>query len=159
MHMMGKRVNFACRSVITPDPYLDIDEIGIPELFARRLTFSEPVSYLNYRSIKELVRNGPEKHPGANFVEVLYLDNYFYLLSTPLQFSGTLGKPPSRAKIPYGRNLAKERGYMSTKLRLGDVGSVHAMPDHVRTCNIDIFAENTCYFQNDCHCQIYSTRF
>jgi DNA-directed RNA polymerase I subunit RPA1 len=44
MHMMGKRVNFACRSVITPDPYLDIDEIGIPENFAKSLTFAEPVT-------------------------------------------------------------------------------------------------------------------
>ncbi|KYQ51825.1 DNA-directed RNA polymerase I subunit RPA1 [Trachymyrmex zeteki] len=30
MHMMGKRVNFAARTVITPDPDLNIDEIGIP---------------------------------------------------------------------------------------------------------------------------------
>jgi len=29
--MMGKRVNYACRSVITPDPYLDVDEVGVPE--------------------------------------------------------------------------------------------------------------------------------
>jgi len=26
-HMMGKRVNYACRSVITPDPYLAVDEV------------------------------------------------------------------------------------------------------------------------------------
>lgn len=69
--MMGKRVNFACRSVITPDPYLDIDEIGIPELFARRLTFPEPISFLNQRVLKELVRRGPDQHPGANFIEVI----------------------------------------------------------------------------------------
>jgi DNA-directed RNA polymerase I subunit RPA1 len=41
--MMGKWVNFACRSVITPDPYLDINEIGIPEKLAKSLTFAEPV--------------------------------------------------------------------------------------------------------------------
>ncbi|KRT85876.1 hypothetical protein AMK59_2987, partial [Oryctes borbonicus] len=39
MHMMGKRVNFAARSVITPDPNLNIDEIGIPEAFAKKLTY------------------------------------------------------------------------------------------------------------------------
>lgn len=39
--MMGKRVNFACRSVISPDPYLSVNEIGIPPYFALRLTYPE----------------------------------------------------------------------------------------------------------------------
>ncbi|CAB3411186.1 unnamed protein product [Caenorhabditis bovis] len=68
MHMMGKRVNFACRSVITPDPYLDIDEIGIPDIFAKRLTFTEPVNIHNLKELKKLVRNGPNVLPGANFL-------------------------------------------------------------------------------------------
>ncbi|EGT37120.1 hypothetical protein CAEBREN_30567 [Caenorhabditis brenneri] len=67
MHMMGKRVNFACRSVITPDPYLDIDEIGIPDIFAKKLTFTEPVNAFNMKEMKELLRKGPHQHPGANF--------------------------------------------------------------------------------------------
>ena len=29
--MMGKRVNFAARSVISPDPYINTDQIGVPE--------------------------------------------------------------------------------------------------------------------------------
>lgn len=70
MNMMGKRVNYACRSVITPDPYLDIDEIGIPDLFARRLTFQEPTNYLNIAKLREMVRRGPSQHPGANFVQL-----------------------------------------------------------------------------------------
>ncbi|RCN44702.1 RNA polymerase Rpb1, domain 2 [Ancylostoma caninum] len=68
MNMMGKRVNFACRSVITPDPYLDIDEIGIPEIFAKKLTFTEPVNLFNKEQMRKLVRNGPNLHPGANYV-------------------------------------------------------------------------------------------
>lgn len=68
MNMMGKRVNFACRSVITPDPYLDIDEIGIPEIFAKKLTFTEPVNLFNKGHLRKLVQNGPAVHPGANFV-------------------------------------------------------------------------------------------
>ncbi|CAI2330079.1 unnamed protein product [Caenorhabditis sp. 36 PRJEB53466] len=67
MHMMGKRVNFACRSVITPDPYLDIDEIGIPDIFAKKLTFTEPVNAFNLKEMKGLLRKGPHEHPGANF--------------------------------------------------------------------------------------------
>ncbi|KAK0395050.1 hypothetical protein QR680_001087 [Steinernema hermaphroditum] len=68
MNMMGKRVNFACRSVITPDPYLDIDEIGIPEVFAKKLTFPEPVNALNVSKLRKLVVNGPGQYPGANYV-------------------------------------------------------------------------------------------
>ncbi|VDM83759.1 unnamed protein product [Strongylus vulgaris] len=64
MNMMGKRVNFACRSVITPDPYLDIDEIGIPEIFAKKLTFTEPVNIFNKEQMRRLVCNGPNVHPG-----------------------------------------------------------------------------------------------
>lgn len=69
MNMMGKRVNYACRTVITPDPYLDIDEIGIPELFARRLTFPEPTNYLNIKKLREMICKGPSKYPGANFIQ------------------------------------------------------------------------------------------
>lgn len=69
MHMMGKRVNYACRSVITPDPYLDVDEIGIPLVFAKKLTFAEPVNSLNAIQLRKQVTNGPEKHPGALFIQ------------------------------------------------------------------------------------------
>lgn len=69
MHMMGKRVNYACRSVITPDPYLDVDEIGIPQIFAKRLTFAEPVNYLNAAQLRQAIRRGPDEHPGAAIVE------------------------------------------------------------------------------------------
>ena len=47
-HMMGKRVNFAGRSVISPDTYLDTDEIGIPEVFAKKLTYPQPVNSVNF---------------------------------------------------------------------------------------------------------------
>lgn len=47
MNMMGKRVNYAARSVITPDPNLDVEEVGIPEVFAKTLTFPTPVTSWN----------------------------------------------------------------------------------------------------------------
>lgn len=37
-HMMGKRVDYACRSVISPDPFLNVDEIGIPEVIKSSLS-------------------------------------------------------------------------------------------------------------------------
>lgn len=63
-HMMGKRVNFAARSVITPDPNLSISEIGIPEVFAKHLTYPVPVTSWNVEEMRKLIMNGPKKHPG-----------------------------------------------------------------------------------------------
>lgn len=63
-NMMGKRVNYAARSVIAPDPYININEIGIPMIFAKKLTYPEPVSDLNYLKLKQAVKNGPDIHPG-----------------------------------------------------------------------------------------------
>lgn len=46
-NMMGKRVNFAARSVISPDPYLAAGEIGVPPYFAVRLSYPERVTPWN----------------------------------------------------------------------------------------------------------------
>ncbi|XP_022114483.2 DNA-directed RNA polymerase I subunit RPA1 [Pieris rapae] len=70
MHMMGKRVNFAARSVITPDPNLDIDEIGIPDAFATKLTYPVPVTEWNVHELRKMVINGPNVHPGAEKIEI-----------------------------------------------------------------------------------------
>ncbi|CDW58561.1 RNA pol Rpb1 2 and RNA pol Rpb1 1 domain containi ng protein [Trichuris trichiura] len=67
-NMMGKRVNFAARTVITPDPYMDIDFVGIPEVFAKKLTFPEGVFTGNIDEMSTAVRNGPDELIGANFV-------------------------------------------------------------------------------------------
>ncbi|KAI3378832.1 hypothetical protein SNEBB_005719, partial [Seison nebaliae] len=67
--LMGKRVNYSGRSVITPDPYLDIEQVGVPKSFALCLTFPEPVTVYNRDWLANLVRNGPEIHPGAKYVE------------------------------------------------------------------------------------------
>ncbi|XP_066591152.1 DNA-directed RNA polymerase I subunit RPA1 [Prorops nasuta] len=69
MHMMGKRVNYAARSVITPDPNLNIDEIGIPEAFAMKLTYPTPITPWNVVELHQLVLNGPDIHPGATMIE------------------------------------------------------------------------------------------
>lgn len=63
--MMGKRVNFACRSVISPDPYLAVNEIGIPPHFALRLTYPERVTPWNVDRLRHAVDNGADLHPGA----------------------------------------------------------------------------------------------
>jgi len=69
MKMMGKRVNYAARSVISPDPNLDTNEVGVPLFMAKRLTFPENVNETNYKLLSQLIINGSNKHPGANFIE------------------------------------------------------------------------------------------
>ncbi|KAJ2785118.1 hypothetical protein H4R18_000706 [Coemansia javaensis] len=68
-NMMGKRVNFAARSVIAPDPNMESDEVGVPLVFAQKLTFPEPVTPHNVRELRQLVINGPETWPGAESVQ------------------------------------------------------------------------------------------
>lgn len=69
MKMMGKRVNFAARSVISPDPNLNTNEVGVPIFMAKKLTFPENVNEYNVQKLREYVIRGPFEHPGANFVE------------------------------------------------------------------------------------------
>ncbi|TEB29579.1 DNA-directed RNA polymerase III largest subunit [Coprinellus micaceus] len=67
-NLSGKRVDFSGRTVISPDPNLRIDEVAVPERVAKILTFPERVTVHNIETLKKAVRNGPEVHPGANFV-------------------------------------------------------------------------------------------
>lgn len=78
-HMMGKRVNFACRSVISPDPYIGTNEIGIPLRFANTLTFPESVSQHNKDELRQLIVNGSKNYPGANYVEDTATDTKYDL--------------------------------------------------------------------------------
>ena len=68
-HMMGKRVNYACRSVISPDPYIGTNEIGVPLKFARTLDYPTPVTSHNVEKMRSLVTRGAHEYPGANWVE------------------------------------------------------------------------------------------
>mmetsp|Transcript_26267 Transcript_26267/g.72151 ORF Transcript_26267/g.72151 Transcript_26267/m.72151 type:complete len:1757 (+) Transcript_26267:362-5632(+) len=68
-HMMGKRVNYACRSVISPDPYIGTNEIGLPRYFAETLTYPTPVTDINIGEMRNLVERGPFQYPGARWVE------------------------------------------------------------------------------------------
>ena len=65
---MGKRVDFSARTVITGDPNISVDEVGVPRSIARNLTYPELVTRLNIDHLQELVRNGPSEHPGAKYV-------------------------------------------------------------------------------------------
>ncbi|MDV3276983.1 MAG: DNA-directed RNA polymerase subunit A' [Nitrososphaerales archaeon] len=66
--LSGKRVDFSSRTVISPDPSLDIGEVGVPFEVAKKLTIPEKVSSWNIEMLKQLVIKGPFEHPGANYV-------------------------------------------------------------------------------------------
>lgn len=66
-NLAGKRVNFSARSVITPDPFIGINEVGIPFQMAKELTVPEYVTEWNVDWLKELIKNG-DVHPGATYV-------------------------------------------------------------------------------------------
>jgi DNA-directed RNA polymerase I subunit RPA1 len=68
-NMMGKRVNFAARSVISPDPNIETNEIGVPPVFAKKLTYPEPVTSHNFKDMQQAVINGVDKWPGAAAIE------------------------------------------------------------------------------------------
>ncbi|KAI9683377.1 MAG: hypothetical protein M1829_005449 [Trizodia sp. TS-e1964] len=68
-NMMGKRVNFAARSVISPDPNIETNEIGVPLVFAKKLTYPEPVTNHNFYELRQAVENGTTKWPGAAAIE------------------------------------------------------------------------------------------
>jgi len=72
-NLSGKRVNFSARTVISPDPYLSINEVGVPEDAARELTIPLHVNEWNLPIAKELVMRGPLPEgspykPGVNYV-------------------------------------------------------------------------------------------
>lgn len=76
-NLSGKRVDFTGRTVISPDPNLQIDQVGVPELMAKVMTYPQRVTETNINEMKKLIMNGPSVHPGANFV--ISGDNKIYL--------------------------------------------------------------------------------
>ena len=66
--LSGKRVDFSSRTVISPDPNLDLSEVGVPETVAMKLTIPEIVTEWNIERLKKLVINGPSKYPGVNYI-------------------------------------------------------------------------------------------
>ncbi|KAL6404050.1 DNA-directed RNA polymerase III subunit RPC1 [Ilyonectria robusta] len=67
-NLSGKRVDFSGRTVISPDPNLGIDQVAIPQLVAKTLTYPERVQRHNIDKLRKRVENGPDIWPGAQHV-------------------------------------------------------------------------------------------
>lgn len=67
-NLSGKRVDFSGRTVISPDPNLGVEEVGVPQLMATALTYPERVTEASLEKLRRRVLAGAATWPGANFV-------------------------------------------------------------------------------------------
>ena len=68
-NLMGKRVDYSGRTVISVDPNIDIDQYGIPIEVAMTLTFPEYVTKFNLSKLNVLLKNGPTRYPGIKRIK------------------------------------------------------------------------------------------
>ena len=146
-NLSGKRVDFSGRTVISPDPNLAINEVAVPELVARNLTFPEKVSRYNIEKLRKRVLNGPEKWPGANYILKATTDIKQYL---------KFGKPQVQAsKLEIGDTVERH-------LENGDVVLFNRQPSLHK---LSMMAHRTrirpyrTFRINECVCTPYNADF
>ena len=145
-NLMGKRVDFSARSVITPDPNISIDELGVPLKIAMNLTFPEVVNAYTRDALRAAVDNGPAEYPGAKFLR-----------------KALGGRVIVLANVPDRPNLELEPGdIVDRHLRDGDIvlfnrqPSLHKMSmmaHRVRVMPYDTFRLNVCV------CPVFNSDF
>jgi DNA-directed RNA polymerase III subunit RPC1 len=146
-NLSGKRVDFSGRTVISPDPNLKIDQVGVPVQVAKILTFPEVVNKCNIEKLRQLVINGDENHPGATHI-----------------VEGTSGR---KKFLKYG-----DRKSAADNLRLGDVVERHLQDNDIVLFNrqpslhkISIMAHRAkvmphrTFRFNECACTPYNADF
>lgn len=107
-NLNGKRVDQSARSVITPDPCISLDELGVPIRIAMNLSFPEEVNRYNIDRMRQLVRNGPDTWPGAKYVR--------------------LAKDGITKTLKYAdRDKVSNREKIAEELRPGDIVDRHLM--------------------------------
>ena len=67
-NLSGKRVNFCARTVISPDPNLGINEVGVPVHTAKELTVPIRATGRNREQLRRMILRGPDVHPGVNYI-------------------------------------------------------------------------------------------
>ena len=67
-NLSGKRVNFCARTVISPDPNLGINAVGVPVQCAKELTVPIRVTGRNREQLRQMILRGPDVHPGVNYI-------------------------------------------------------------------------------------------
>lgn len=100
-NLIGKRVDFSARTVISPDSNLNINEVGVPIDIAKILTVRTIVTPYNIEKLRKYILNGPDVHPGAN-----------YVIKT--------GKGGARLYLKYA-----DRKFVAENLEIGDIVDRH----------------------------------
>lgn len=67
-NLSGKRVDYSARTVISPDPNLDINQVGVPLHIASKLSVPDVVTERNLAEMRKIVLRGPDRHPGALYI-------------------------------------------------------------------------------------------
>lgn len=67
-NLAGKRTNFSARTVISPDPAIEINDVGVPKSMSMKLTVPERVTEWNMEYLKEFIGRGSKTYPGANYI-------------------------------------------------------------------------------------------
>jgi DNA-directed RNA polymerase subunit A' len=67
-NLAGKRTNFSARTVISPDPRISINEVGVPKIIAMKMTVPERINEWNADYLRSFVEKGPKTYPGANYI-------------------------------------------------------------------------------------------
>lgn len=148
-NLSGKRADYTSRTVISPDPNLQIFQVGIPIDVAKRLTFPERITRFNINKMRKLVRNGVSVHPGA------------------IQITSPSGKKKRLGTLAptYLQKAAQE-------LQIGDIVERHMMDNDIVLFNrqpslhrISIMAHQAkilpwkTFRFNECVCQPYNADF
>ncbi|GMM34106.1 DNA-directed RNA polymerase III core subunit [Saccharomycopsis crataegensis] len=147
-NLSGKRVDFSGRTVISPDPNLSIEEVAVPDRVAKVLTYPEKCTRYNREKLQKLIINGPDVHPGAN-----------YLLVN--------GDSENRRNLKFGNreNLAKNLKYgdiLERHIEDGDIVLFNRQPSLHRLSILSHYARvkpwRTFRF-NECVCTPYNADF
>ena len=145
-NLSGKRVDFSGRTVISPDPNLRIDEVGVPERVAKILTYPERVNKHNIEKLRKCIINGPNVHPGANFVEDKNKMKRFLKYGNRVEIA---------ANLKYGCIVERH-------LSDGDIVLFNRQPSLHKLSVMSHFAkihENRTFRFNECVCNPYNADF
>ena len=148
-NLSGKRVNYTGRTVISPDPNVEVFEVVVPEFIARRLTFPEAVNRHNLSQLREKVVRGNLAHPGAAFIR--FRDGSYKYLS-----SVGAGLRREWAKLLQPGDVVERHLVDGDVVLFNRQPSLHKMS--IMAHRVRVMAGRTLRF-NECVCQPYNADF
>lgn len=98
-NLMGKRADQTARTVITPDPYIPTNGVGVPLIIAKNLTYPEIVTKQNIKYMTKIVENGNKIYPGANFVTKSIIDSDGHESKKVFHLKHRVNEQPIKLKI------------------------------------------------------------